>query len=92
MYCQKDGRKMVYDKDKKQGVPYARYLMEQHLGRKLNKDDEVHHKDHNKTNDVINKNSISYELYSSEAGKIIKDLGFPTCIEELIIKMDLMGI
>lgn len=47
---------------------------------------------HNKTNDVINKNSISYELYSSEAGKIIKDLGFPICLEELIIKMDLMGI
>lgn len=53
MYCQKDGRKMVYDKDKKQVVPYARYLMEQHLGRKLNKDEEVHHKDHDKTNDVI---------------------------------------
>lgn len=53
MYSQKDGRKMVYDTDKKQAVPYARYLMEQHLGRKLNKDEEVHHKDHNKTNDVI---------------------------------------
>ena len=44
---------MFYDKDKKQVVPYARYLMEQHLGRKLNKDEEVHHKDHDKTNDVI---------------------------------------
>lgn len=53
MYCQKDGRKMVYDKDKKQVVPYARYLMEQHLGRKLNDDEEVHHIDHDKTNDVI---------------------------------------
>lgn len=53
MYCQKDGRKMFYDKDKKQIVPYARYLMEQYLGRKLNKDEEVHHKDHDKTNDVI---------------------------------------
>lgn len=47
---------------------------------------------YNKTNDIISKNSISYELYSSEAGKIIKDLGFPTCLEELMIKMDLMGI
>jgi hypothetical protein len=36
--------------------------------------------------------SISYELYSSEAGKIIKELGFPTCLEELAMKMDLMGI
>jgi hypothetical protein len=37
-------------------------------------------------------NNVGYELYSSEAGKIIKALGFPTCIEELAIKMDLMGI
>ena len=36
--------------------------------------------------------SIAYELYSSEAGRIIKELGFPCCLEELIIKMDLMGI
>ena len=36
--------------------------------------------------------SIAYELYSSEAGRIIKMLGFPCCLEELIIKMDLMGI
>jgi hypothetical protein len=36
--------------------------------------------------------SIAYELYSSEAGKIIKELGFPCCLEELILKMDLMGI
>lgn len=39
-----------------------------------------------------NDNSIAYELYSSEAGKIIKDLGFPESLEELIIKMDLLGI
>ena len=44
---------MFYDKDKKQVVPYARYLMEQYLGRKLREDEEVHHKDHDKTNDVI---------------------------------------
>jgi hypothetical protein len=36
--------------------------------------------------------SIAYELYSSEAGKIIKELGFPCCLEELAMKMDLMGI
>ena len=40
----------------------------------------------------VNDYSIAYELYSSEAGKIIKNLGFPCCLEELIIKMDLMGI
>jgi hypothetical protein len=36
--------------------------------------------------------NIAYELYSSEAGKIIKALGFPCCLEELAIKMDLMRI
>lgn len=36
--------------------------------------------------------SIAHELYSSDAGRIIKELGFPCCLEELIIKMDLMGI
>jgi hypothetical protein len=40
----------------------------------------------------VDDHSIGYELYSSEAGKIIKALGFPTCLEELVIKMDLMGI
>lgn len=35
---------------------------------------------------------VGYELYSSEAGKIIKDLGFPYCLEELTMKMDLLGI
>lgn len=37
-------------------------------------------------------NSIAYELYSSDAGRIIKELGFPSCLEELAMKMDLMGI
>lgn len=40
----------------------------------------------------VNDYSIAYELCSSEAGKIIKTLGFPTCLEELTIKMDLIGI
>lgn len=41
---------------------------------------------------IIINNSIAYELYSSEAGRIIKELGFPTCLEELAMKMDLLGI
>ena len=49
----KDGRKMYYDTNTKTLYPYARYLMEQHLGRKLTNEEEVHHKDHNKMNDVI---------------------------------------
>jgi hypothetical protein len=47
---------------------------------------------YNKNKYYVDDTSIAYELYSSEAGKIIKDLGFPCCLEELIIKMDLMGI
>ena len=46
----------------------------------------------NQYNSVDIVNTVNYELYSSEAGKIIKDLGFPTCLEELAMKMDLMGI
>lgn len=43
-------------------------------------------------NYYVGDNSIAYELYSSDAGKIIKALGFPCCLEEIIIKMDLIGI
>lgn len=37
-------------------------------------------------------NDVDYELYYSEAGKLLKDIGFPESLEELAIKMDLMGI
>jgi hypothetical protein len=40
----------------------------------------------------IKANTISYEICYSEAGQVIKNLGFPTSLEELAIKMDLMGI
>jgi hypothetical protein len=40
----------------------------------------------------IKANTISYEICHSEAGQVIKSLGFPTSLEELAIKMDLMGI
>lgn len=39
-----------------------------------------------------NTNTISYEICYSEAGHVIKSLGFPTSLEELAIKMDLLGI
>jgi hypothetical protein len=35
--------------------------------------------------------SIAYELYSSDAGRIIKELGFPCCLEELDLKLTLVG-
>lgn len=56
IYKQKDGRQFVVIKGqdgKWHSKSYARYLMEQYLGRELNKDEEVHHKDENKLNDVI---------------------------------------
>lgn len=56
IYKQNDGRKFIVYKgedNKYHSKAYARYLMEQHLGRKLTNEEEVHHKDHNKTNDVI---------------------------------------
>ena len=56
IYKQKDGRKFIVYKgedNKYHSKAYARYLMEQHLGRKLTNEEEVHHKDHNKMNDVI---------------------------------------
>jgi hypothetical protein len=40
----------------------------------------------------IKANTISYEICYSEAGQIIKSLGFPTSLEELAIKMNLVGI
>jgi hypothetical protein len=36
-------------------------------------------------------NKVSYELFSSEAGKIIKEFGFPESLEELSIKLALIG-
>ena len=56
IYKQKDGRKFIVYKgedNKYHSKAYARYLMEQHLGRKLTNEEEVHHKDHNKMNDII---------------------------------------
>ena len=48
IYKQKDGRKFIVYKgedNKHHSKAYARYLMEQHLGRKLTNEEEVHHKD-----------------------------------------------
>lgn len=82
MYCQKDGRKMVYDKDKKQVVPYARYLMEEYLGRKLRENEEVHHKDHDKTNDVIENLEV---INSTEHRKHHNPLKYKDTIEQCYV-------
>ena len=61
IYKQKDGRKFIVYKgedNKYHSKAYARYLMEQHLGRKLTNEEEVHHKDHNKMSDVIENSEV----------------------------------
>lgn len=67
IYKQKDGRQFIVykgDDGKYHSKAYARYLMEQHLGRTLLPTEHVHHKDHNKLNDVIDnlevKNSVEH--------------------------------
>ena len=73
---------MVYDKDKKQVVPYARYLMEEYLGRKLREDEEVHHKDHDKTNDVIENLEV---INSTEHRKHHNPLKYKDTIEQCYV-------
>lgn len=56
IYYGKDGRKRVYKKYKDGSakvITYARYLMEEKLGRKLGKHETVDHIDRDKTNDVL---------------------------------------
>jgi hypothetical protein len=43
----------IYRLPNKKKVPYHRFLMEQHLGRTLNKREIVHHRNENKTDNRI---------------------------------------
>ena len=55
-YKQKDGRYfviLVYEDGTRKTSAYARYLMEQHLGRSLTDEEEVDHIDNDNTNDNI---------------------------------------
>lgn len=45
IYKCRDGRTRVYLKDTKKVISYPRFLMEEKLGRKLNKNEQVHHID-----------------------------------------------
>lgn len=53
VYKCKDGRTRVYDPETKKVRSYPRYLMEQHLGRPLSDDEDVHHIDENPSNNDI---------------------------------------
>ena len=46
-------------------ISYARYLMELHLNKYLNEDEEVHHKDENTLNDILG----NYEIIHSTKHK-----------------------
>ena len=53
VYKCKDGRNRVYDPETKKVRSYPRYLMEQHLGRLLLPEEDVHHIDENPLNNDI---------------------------------------
>jgi len=54
-YLRSDGRQHMtyFHKGKKTSISYAKYLMEQHLKRKLTIKEVVHHKDGNPLNNVF---------------------------------------
>lgn len=52
-YSDKDGRYRAYNKKTGKGVSYPRLLMENYLGRKLDKNEDVHHIDEDKSNNDI---------------------------------------
>lgn len=55
IYTNKDGRTRVYNKETHSVTSYPRLIMEEHLGRKLLKTEDVHHIDGNPlNNDVTN--------------------------------------
>lgn len=53
VYVNKDGRSRVYIKHTKRVMSYPKYLMEKQLGRKLQPNEQVHHKDHNYANNNL---------------------------------------
>ena len=53
IYECKDGRVRIYIKDKKKVMSYPKFLMEQLIGRELEPNEEVHHKDENPLNNDI---------------------------------------
>lgn len=60
---------------KKTQKTYAKYLMEQHLGRHLSRDEEVDHIDRNKMNDVIsNLQILSREEHNKIDAKRVKNI------------------
>lgn len=66
VYQNKDGRWRVYIRDGHRVISYPRFLMEQQLGRELTDDEDVHHLDHDVTNnDVSNLVVMSKEEHNA---------------------------
>ena len=53
IYKCKDGRTRAYLKDDKKVISYPRYILEKHLGRELDCNEQVHHKDGNPLNNEL---------------------------------------
>lgn len=62
VYKHKNGRLMVYIKATKQVISYPRYLMAQELGRELEPNEQVHHKD----GDFLNNDIDNLEVLTAE--------------------------
>ena len=61
IYTCSDGRIRVYDPETKKVRSYPRYVMEQHIGRSLSSNEDVHHIDENPlNNDISNLKIIAH--------------------------------
>jgi hypothetical protein len=90
-YERKSGRKFVviiYKDGTRTTRQYARYLMEQELGRELTKDEEVDHIDRDHTNDEIwNLRVVSKEEHKKDDQKrrIPVEWRCPLCDEKFVL-------
>lgn len=85
-----DGYIWLYNTETKTQILEHRYVMEQYLGRKLESNEIVHHKDHNKTNNSIDNlellpNKEHSRKHQLEHGRKYVKLRCPQCETEFDI-------